>query len=87
MSVNALYGYLSHEHFYSWENANLELPLEIAMFCSEITTYFAVKFRCENEFASAQNLRKAVLCCLDIRLRDFLEIWTTLNIALKRIKL
>ena len=61
MSVNALYSYLSHEHFYFWENANLELPLEIAMFYSEINAYFAVKFRYENPFASAQNLRKAVL--------------------------
>ena len=48
MSVNALYSYLSHEHFYFWENANLELPLEIAMFCLEINPYFAVKFRYEN---------------------------------------
>ena len=83
MSVNALYSYLSHEHFYFWENANLE----VAMFYSEINAYFAVKFRYDNPLASAQNLRKAVLCCLDIRLRDFLEIWTTFNIALKRIKL
>ena len=77
MSVNALYSYLSHQHFYFWENANLELPLEVAMFCLEINAYFAVKFRYENPFASAQNLRKAVLCCKDIRLRDFWEIWTT----------
>ena len=74
MSVNALYSYLSHEHFYFSENANLELPLEIAMFCSEINTYFAVKFRYENQFTSAQNLQKAVLCCLDTRLHDFWEI-------------
>ena len=51
MSVNALYSYLSHEHLYFWENANLELPLEIAMFCLEINAYFAVKFRYENPFA------------------------------------
>ena len=44
------------------------------MVCSEINAYFAVKLRYENPFASAQNLRKAVLCCLDIRLRDFWEI-------------
>ena len=74
MSVNALYGYLSHEHFHSRENANLELPLEIAMFCLEIYAYFPVNFRYENPFASAQNLRKAVLCCKDIRLPDFWEI-------------
>ena len=45
MSVNALYSYLSHEHFYFWENANLELTLKITMFCFEINAYFAVKFR------------------------------------------
>ena len=45
MSVNALYSYLSHEQFYFWENANLELTLKIAMFCLEINAYFAVKFR------------------------------------------
>ena len=44
------------------------------MFSSEINAYFAVEFRYENPFASAQNLRKAGLCCLDIRLRDFWEI-------------
>ena len=59
---------------FSFEKCHLELPLEIAMFCSEINPYFAVKFRCENPFASAQSLRKAVLCCLDILLSDFWEI-------------
>ena len=44
------------------------------MFWLEIKAYFAVKFRYENPFASAQNLRKADLCCVDIRLRDFWEI-------------
>ena len=77
MSVNALYSYLSHEHFYFWENGNLELTLKIVMFCLEINDYFAVKFRYENPLASTQNLRKTVLCCVDIRLRDFWEIWTT----------
>ena len=57
--------------------ANLELPFGIAMFCLEINAYFAVKFRYENPFTSAQNLRKAVLCCVNIRLRGFWEIWTT----------
>ena len=38
------------------------------MFCLEINAYFAVKFRYENPFASAQNLRKAVLCCVNIRM-------------------
>ena len=47
------------------------------MFCLEIKAYFAVKFRYKNPFASAQNLRKADLCCVDIRLCDFREIWTT----------
>ena len=74
MSVIALYSYLTHEHFYFWQNANLELLLETAMFCLEINAYFALKFRYENPFASAQNLRKAVLCRLDIRLRDFWKI-------------
>ena len=44
------------------------------MFCLEIKAYFAVKFRYENPFASAQNLRKVDLCCADIRLHDFWEI-------------
>ena len=61
MCGNALYSYLSHE-------------IEKAMFCLEINAYFAAKFRYENPFASAQNLRRAVLCCVDIRLRDFWEI-------------
>ena len=74
MPGNTLYSYLSHEHFFLGENANLELTLEIAMFCLEITAFFAVKFRYENPFASAQNLRKAFLCCVDIRLRDSWEI-------------
>ena len=36
------------------------------MFFLEISAYFAVKFRYENPFASAQKLPKAVLCCVDI---------------------
>ena len=59
------------------KNANLELTLKIAMFCLEINTYFAVKFPYKNLFPSAQNLQNAILCCADIQLRDFWEIWTT----------
>ena len=36
------------------------------MICSEINAYFAVKFRNENPFPSAQNPQKAILCCVDI---------------------
>ena len=47
------------------------------MFCLEINAYLAVKFRYENPFASTQNLQKAVVCCVNIRLGDFWENWTT----------
>ena len=69
MSLNARYSFLSHVYFYFGENANLRVRVEITIFSAEIKAYFAVKFRHQNQFASARNLLKALLWYLDIRFK------------------
>ena len=49
------------------------------MFCLEINAYFAVKFRYENPFASAQNLRKDYVIFGKFEPRLVLKIIKTLR--------